>query len=153
MIPFTKKYAPKSLKDIKGQDKSISELKGLIKDYKKQKKRAIWIYGPSGCGKTSVVYALAYEFEYELIEVNASDFRNQEQIKQKVGGAVFQHSLFSKGKIILVDEVDGLAGREDRGGVQELIRIIEKTQFPVILTATNPWDFKFNTLRSRCSLI
>ena len=61
--------------------------------------------------------------------------------------------MFSKGKIILVDEVDGLAGREDRGGVQELIRIIEKTQFPVILTAANPWDFKFNALRNRCVLI
>lgn len=153
MIPFTKEYTPKSLKEIKGQDKAIKELKNLINNFKKEKKKAIWIYGPSGSGKTSIAYALASEFNYEIIEVNASDFRNEEQINQKVGGAVFQQSLFSKGKIILVDEVDGLAGKEDRGGIQALTNIIEKTQFPVILTATNPWDFKFNTLRSRCNLI
>jgi len=153
MIPFTKKYAPKSLKDIKGQDKVVKELKNIIKNFKKQKKKAIWLYGPSGSGKTTIAYALANEFNYEIIEINASDFRNKEQINQKLGGAVFQHSLFSKGKIILVDEIDGLAGREDRGGIQALIKIIDKTQFPMILTATNPWDFKFNKLRNRCSLI
>ncbi len=153
MIPFTKKYEPKSLKEIKGQDKAIKELKNLVSDFKKQKKKAIWIYGPSGSGKTSLVHALAHEFGYEIIEVNASDARNAESITQKVGGAVFQHSLFSKGKIILVDEIDGLAGREDRGGMQALVKIIEKTQFPVILTATNPWGFKFNTLRNRCNLV
>lgn len=153
MIPFTKKYEPKSLKDINGQDKAIKELKDLIDNFKKQKKKAIWVYGPSGCGKTSIAHALANEFNYEIIEVNASDFRNEEQISQKVGSAVFQQSLFSKGKIILVDEVDGLSGKEDRGGIQELIRLTEKTQFPIILTATNPWDFKFNTLRNRCNLI
>ncbi len=153
MIPFTKKYMPHFLKEIKGQDKAITELKNLINNLKKQKKKATWIYGPSGSGKTILAYALANEFNYEIIEVNASDFRNKEQIQQKVGGAVFQHSLFSKGKLILVDEVDGLAGRQDRGGIPALIKIIDKTTFPIILTATNPWDYKFNTLRNRCNLI
>jgi len=153
MIPFTKKYAPKSLRDIKGQDKAIKELKGIISDFKKQKKKATWIYGPSGTGKTSLAYAMAKEFDYELIEVNASDYRNKDQISEKVGGAAFQQSLFSKGKIILVDEIDGLSGQKDRGGMQALVKIIDKVQFPVILTATSPWDFKFNKLRNRCNLI
>jgi len=153
MIPFTKKYSPKTLKDIKGQDKAMKGFKKWVSDFKNQKKKAIWIYGPSGCGKTSLVYALANELGYELIEVNASDSRNKEQIEQKLGGAVFQQSLFSKGKIVLVDEIDGLAGREDRGGMAALIKIIEKTPFPVVLTATNPWDYKFNKLRGKCNLI
>ncbi|MBW2989203.1 replication factor C large subunit [Candidatus Woesearchaeota archaeon] len=153
MIPFTKKYAPKSLKEIKGQDKAVKELKVFVADFRKAKKKAVWIYGPSGSGKTSIVHALANELELEIIEVNASDSRNREQIEQKLGGAAFQQSLFSKGKIILVDEIDGLAGREDRGGMQALIKIIESTRFPMILTATNPWDFKFNKLRNRCELI
>jgi replication factor C large subunit len=152
MIPFTKKYAPVSLKDIKGQDKAIKELKRLIKD-RSGKKKAIWVYGPSGSGKTAVVHALANEMDYEIIEVNASDSRNKEQIERRIGGAAFQSSLFSKGKIILVDEIDGLAGREDRGGMLALIKIIEKSPFPIILTATNPWDYKFNKLRNKCNLI
>ena len=149
MIPFTKKYAPVSLKDIKGQDKAIKELKRLIKDTSK----AIWIYGPSGSGKTTLVHALSHEMNYEIIEVNASDSRNKEQIEQRIGGAAFQSSLFSKGKIILVDEIDGLAGTADRGGMLALIKIIEKTPFPIVLTATNPWDYKFNKLRNKCNLI
>ncbi|MBU0628063.1 MAG: replication factor C large subunit [Nanoarchaeota archaeon] len=153
MIPLTKKYAPKSLKDIKGQDDAVKALKEYVANFKKEKKRAVWVYGPSGSGKTSVAYALAHEFSYEIIEVNASDFRNKEQIGLKVGGAVFQQSLFSKGKIILVDEVDGLSGRDDRGGLPELMGIIERTTFPIILTATNPWDFKFNRLRNKCKLV
>ncbi|MEA2035922.1 MAG: replication factor C large subunit [Nanoarchaeota archaeon] len=153
MIPFTKKYAPNSLKDIRGQDAAISELKNSFDNLKKSKKRAIWVYGPSGTGKTSLAHTLANEFGYELIEVNASDFRNANQINEKIGGAAFQQSLFSKGKIILVDEVDGLAGRQDRGGIPALVKIIDKTTFPIILTATNPWDSKFSTLRKRCTLI
>jgi replication factor C large subunit len=153
MIPFTKKYAPGSLKDIKGQDKAIKELKNIITNLKQQKKKSILIYGPSGSGKTSIAYALADDFNYEIIEINASDFRNKDQINQKVGGAAFQSSLFSKGKLILVDEIDGLSGKQDRGGIQALIKIIEKTPFPIILTASNPWDFKFNKLRNRCNLI
>ena len=41
---------------------------------------------------------LANELGLEVYEVNASDFRNAEQINQKVGSAVKQQSLFSKGK-------------------------------------------------------
>ena len=49
------------------------------------KKRAALIYGMPGNGKTSAVHALANEKELELIEVNASDVRNAEAIKSKLG--------------------------------------------------------------------
>ncbi|HZX44759.1 MAG TPA: replication factor C large subunit [Candidatus Nanoarchaeia archaeon] len=152
MIPFTKKYDPKCCTDVKGQDKAISEIRELAKNYSKGKK-AIWLYGPSGCGKTSLVHALASELSYEIIEVNASDTRNKEEIWQKLGGAALQMSLFSKGKIILVDEVDGLSGMEDRGGLAAVADIIERSAFPIILTSANPWDYKFNALRKKCTLI
>ena len=31
-----------------------------------------------------------------------------------------------------MDEVDGMAGNEDRGGMQELIQLIKKSQIPII---------------------
>ena len=153
MLPFTKKYCPKTTREIYGQDSVIKELKSFIENIGKQKKKAALIYGPSGTGKTCSVYAIANELSLEVFEVNASEFRNKEQIEQKVGSAVNQHSLFSKGKIILVDEIDGLSGKEDRGGIQALYDLIEKTTFPIILTATNPWDAKFSTLRNKSVLI
>jgi len=153
MIPFTKKYQPMSLKEIRGQDQAIKSLKTYIQNIKAQKKKAFLLYGPPGTGKTITAYALADEFQYEIIEVNASDFRNKEGIEQKVGSALQQYSLFSKGKIVLVDEIDGLSGKEDRGGIQALTALIEKTIFPIILTATNPWGSKFSALRNHCVLI
>jgi len=153
MQPYTKKYSPSNLKEITGQDNAIKELKNFVSNFKKNKKNAAWLYGPSGSGKTCSAHALANELHLEILEINSSDFRNKDQIEQKVGSAVCQQSLFSKGKIILVDEIDGLSGTKDRGGLQALIKLISKTSFPIILTSTNPWDFKFNSLRNRCNLI
>lgn len=153
MQPLTAKYRPKTTEDIIGQDSAIKKLKDFVLNFKKQKKKAALIYGPSGVGKTASVHALAKELNLEILEVNASDVRNAEQITSLVGSAAGQMSLFSSGKIILLDEVDGLSGKEDRGGLQAIIKVIEKTSFPLILTATNIWDYKFNNLKRNCEHI
>lgn len=41
-------------------------------------------------------------------------------------------SLSSKRHVLLMDEVDGMAGNEDRGGMQELIAMIKTTKIPII---------------------
>ena len=153
MQPLIHKYIPKTTKEIFGQEDILKQLNNFIINFKKQKKNSALIYGPSGTGKTSSVYAIANELGYEVIEVNASDFRNAEQINLKVGNAIKQQSLFAKGKIILVDEIDGLSGHEDRGGIQAITKLIEESTYPIILTATNPFDNKFSSLRSKSNLM
>ena len=153
MQPLTHKYTAKTPKDIVGQDEVIKKLKNFIINFDKEKKNSALIYGPSGTGKTCSVYAISNELGLEIIEVNASDFRNADQINQKVGNAIKQQSLFAKGKIILVDEIDGLSGHEDRGGIQAIIKLIEDSNYPIILTATNPFDNKFSSLRGKSNLI
>ena len=153
MKPLIHKYIPKITKEIFGQEDVIKQLNNFIVNFKKQKKKSALIYGSSGTGKTCSVYAIANELEYEIIECNASDFRNAEQINLKVGNAIKQQSLFAKGKIILVDEIDGLSGNEDRGGIQAITKLIEDSTYPIILTATNPFDNKFSSLRSKSNLI
>ena len=64
--------------------------------YKKQKKKAALIYGPTGVGKTCSVYAIANDNDLEIIEVNASDFRNKDKIDQVIGNALRQGSLFGR---------------------------------------------------------
>lgn len=153
MQPLTHKYIPKTTKEIFGQDDAIKHLRDFIINFKRGKKNSALIYGPSGTGKTSSVYAIAGELGYEVIEVNASDARNADQINQKVGNAIKQQSLFAMGKIILVDEIDGLSGHEDRGGIQAITKLIGDSAYPLVLTATNPFDNKFSSLRSKSSLI
>ena len=153
MHQLTNKYTAKSAKDIIGQEEILAKLKNFIMNFRKEKKNSALIYGPSGTGKTSSVYAIANDLGYEVIEVNASGFRNAEQINLKVGNAIKQRSLFASGKIILVDEIDGLSGHQDRGGVQAIAKLIEGSTYPIILTATSPFDNKFSTLRSKSSLM
>jgi replication factor C large subunit len=111
------------------------------------------VWGPPGTGKTSSIHALADELGLELIEVNASDTRNTEGLEQKVLPAIRQQSLFSKSKIILIDEIDGLAGSEDRGGLSTVQKLIDESPFPMILTANDIWDNKFSSLRRSCTII
>lgn len=151
--PWILKYMPKAVSDVRGQDNAVSQLVEFVLDYKKQKKKAALIYGPTGSGKTSCVYAIANDHNLEVVEVNASDFRNKDQINSLLGNAMKQMSLFSKGKIILVDEIEGLSGTKDRGGLQAVIRLLENSSFPVILTSNNPWDAKFSKVRTKSIMI
>lgn len=169
-LPWTKKYIPKSIKDIEGQDTAVAALKNFVVNFKSKKdknsskettqketrltkKKAIIIHGAPGCGKTSSVYALAHDFDLELLEINASDFRNETQINAVLGHSSAQRSLFFKEKLLLVDELDGVAGREDRGGLTAIQDLIETTNYPIIITANAPYDQKFSSLRKKCELV
>ena len=153
MIPWTRKYQPKNASEIRGHDKALLELKNFILNFKNQKKKATLIYGSSGVGKTCSAYAIANDLNYEVFELNASDFRNKNSIETTVGPAIMQRSLFSNNKIILIDEIDGLSGRNDRGGASALAKLIDRSIFPIIMTATNPYDKKLNSIRKKSELI
>jgi replication factor C large subunit len=151
--PWIHKYKPKKMSEVVGQNDAMSAIDSFVKNFKKQRKKAILAYGPSGSGKTVSVYAIADKYDYEIIEVNASEFRNKEQIELKVGSAIKQQSLFSRGKIVLVDEVEGLSGTKDRGGLSAVVSLIKESAFPIVLTCQNPWDNKFSSLRNVCTLL
>ncbi|MEK6860893.1 MAG: replication factor C large subunit, partial [Nanoarchaeota archaeon] len=142
------KYKPKSLKEIQGQDSALLKLKHCVLS-----KKPALVYGAVGSGKTSSVYALAYDLDYETLEVNASDQRNSEQVENIIGNSLKQQSLFNRDKIILIDEVDGIAGNQDRGGISALTRLLLNIAHPVVLIANDPWDIKLMSLRNKCELI
>ncbi|AAR39275.1 NEQ430 [Nanoarchaeum equitans Kin4-M] len=147
-IPLFIKYRPKTLDEVENQEQAKQILRDYVINYKKKYKgKALLLYGPPGTGKTSSVYALANELGYEVLEVNASDERDAIHIHHIVGEASKGKPLFHKGRIILVDEVDGLSGKEDRGGVGALVNIIKQSSWPIICTANDPWDQKLKKLR------
>jgi replication factor C large subunit len=47
----------------------------------------------------------------------------------------------------IFDEVDGLHVKEDLGGLESIIEIIETAKVPIVMTANNPYDPKFRPLR------
>ncbi|MEM3370426.1 MAG: replication factor C large subunit [Candidatus Woesearchaeota archaeon] len=159
-LPWSEKYRPERASEVIGQDEALGKLKKFILNFGRGREKAALLYGPSGTGKTCSVYAIAQEHDFEVLEVNASDFRSDEQLRATVGIASRQASLFGRKKIILVDEIEGITGSEDRGGLQELARIIESTNFPIVMTASfkeSPqevhWDSRFNAVRKSALLI
>ncbi|MEM5836500.1 MAG: replication factor C large subunit [Candidatus Aenigmatarchaeota archaeon] len=151
-MPFVDKYKPKNLKEFVDQKEALETFLNWIKNWKPGSK-AILFYGPPGTGKTALVQAYANEKNLELIEMNASDYRSASQIQEVLGQSMKQVSLFKKGKIFLIDEIDGIAGREDSGGIKEIIKIIKETNFPIVLTANDAYDPKLKELRENCVLV
>ena len=145
------KYRASCFADIKGQDIAIKKLELFIKNF--PEKKAIILSGPAGTGKTTLAHVLALELNAEILELNASDFRNKENIDNILGQAVMQSSLTKKTKIILADEVDGISGYEDKGGVTALAKLIDDSNFPIIMTSNDIWDKKFADLRKKAEII
>jgi len=147
---FSEKYRPLTTKEVVGQSKAILEVQKFLKEF--PKKKGIILHGPSGTGKTTIVHAIAKENNADIFELNSSDLRNRLKLEEILKPASEQHSLFKKDKILLMDEVDGVTGT-DIGGVPELIRILEKTAHPIVMTGNDIWDSKFSELRPKCKLV
>jgi len=150
-LPWCEKYRASCFADIKGQDLAIDQIKDFLKNF--PKKKAAILHGPAGTGKTSLAYAIAFETDSEILELNASDLRNKQKIAEIIRPASMQRPLFKKNKIILIDEVDGISAIKDMGGLVELLSIISKTSFPIIVTANDIWHKKFSLLRRKTTLV
>ena len=150
-MSWVEKYRPKKFTEIRGQGSVIEKVQDFVRNFKFGK-RAVILYGPPGTGKTTIAHVIASETGSEIFELNASDFRDKSKLQAVLKPAIEQKSLSNKWKIILIDEVDGISSL-DRGGLSELLYLIEKTQYPIIITANDIWDKKFAELRSKSDLI
>ena len=151
MKNWVEKYRPKSFDEIVGQEEAIEMVKKYISNFP-DKKKSIVLNGLPGIGKTTIVHVLSNEIGHEIFELNASDLRNKSSMNLKLKPVIEQKPLFKNNKIILVDEVDGISGT-DRGGVSELVSLIEDSKYPIICTANDVWNKKLSPLRKKCEII
>jgi replication factor C large subunit len=151
------KYRPKKIEDIVGNEEAKATFIEWLKSKRKTKK-AVLLYGSPGVGKTALVNAAAKEFGFTIIEMNASDTRSEKAVNEIAKPATSYLALDtftaeSKGNLLFLDEVDGIAGNEDRGGVSAIIDIVEKSRVPVIMAANDPEVDKLRPLKKVCLLI
>lgn len=149
------KYKPSRISEIVGNREAIDRLVEWVRRWGKdpKAKRAVLIYGPPGSGKTVAVEALARELGLDLIEVNASDDRSKGRLERIVGGAASGTSILGKGRIVFLDEVDGISPSMDSGAMDYIDELLSKANYPVILAANNAWDPKLGRIRQKCELI
>jgi len=118
--------------------------------------------GPPGVGKTTTAYLVCKELGYDVVEMNASDTRSKKMLGESVSDTLNTTSVASmmgKGnennavtskRVLLMDEVDGMAGNEDRGGVAELINLIKNSKVPVICMCNDRNHQKIRSLANHC---
>jgi len=154
-LPWVIKYRPRRVDEVINQSEAKSVALKWIKSWIAGNpiKKAALFNGPPGCGKTSLVEALANEFGYELIEMNASDYRRATDIERIAKVAATQRGLTGRGKLILLDEVDGLSRLADEGAIQAILDLIKITKNPVVMTANNAWEQKLKPIREASLMV
>ncbi|TKC39839.1 hypothetical protein EI555_008140, partial [Monodon monoceros] len=107
------------------------------------------------------IAAEAEELGYSYVELNASDTRSKNSLKEIVAESLNNTSIkgfYSSGAAhsvgtkhaLIMDEVDGMAGNEDRGGIQELIGLIKHTKIPIICMCNDRNHPKIRSLVHYC---
>jgi replication factor C large subunit len=136
---LSEKYRPTTLKEVIGQDDKLPEIIGWAKSWDNNRPayKSMFFYGPPGVGKTSTVHAIAHDFGWDVLEMNASDSSRPAELKDLLGNAIYTSSMDNR-ILILVDEADALGKK----GFETLEQLIEDSVNPIILTCNDEYAIK-----------
>lgn len=158
-LPWIEKYRPKNLDEILSHGIIIKTLKTFIKN---RCLPHLLFYGPSGTGKSSLISACAKElygeyYPYMVMELNASDDRGIEVVRNKIKQFVtaknvfFGKTLYDREnifKLVILDETDAMTSEAQAILRKVVEQYTNNTRFCLIcnyIQNINP------ALQSRCT--
>ena len=148
---WSEKYRPRDLTDLIGNEDAR---KFFVEWFGKWKigTKPLLLVGPPGIGKTTLAKIAGKNFGYDMISLNASDVRNKKNIQEILEPVLGNQTVLGK-PMIFVDEVDGVHGRSDYGGVEALINILKEPTVPIILAANNDSSNKMKKIKKTVKTI
>ena len=84
---WSEKYRPKTINDLYLSYDNKTKIKKWISDFKEKKEKytnCLILHGPPGIGKTSLANIILESNDFDIIEFNSSDIRNQKTLKDKI---------------------------------------------------------------------
>lgn len=146
---LTEKYRPQTLDEIVGQDEIIDQIRCDIGDKNNHKHPSkiphFLLHGEkSGTGKTTTAYAIIKELNADHIELNASDERGIDTIRDKVIKSMKYN--YANYKVILLQEGDSLTGE----AMTSLRSPLEQYTIPTVIITCNYVEQILPAIRSRC---
>jgi replication factor C large subunit len=148
---WSEKYRPQNILDMVGNEEARTSFVEWFGKWKKGTKPLLLV-GPPGIGKTTLANLAAKQFGYDMISLNASDIRNKERIQEILNPVLNNVSILGS-PMIFVDEVDGIHGRADFGGVEALINILKEPTVPIILAANSDKSDKMKSIKKVVKII
>ncbi len=149
-LPWFIKYQLNSFDDLI----ITPEIKKIV-DFieNKPKGKGLLLIGRAGSGKTTTLNLIGKKYDLEIFEINASDSRNKKSIEETLGDVIKQKSIFKKDKLIIVDEVDGVSGTKDRGGIAQIIKYLKTSNKFIVFAANDGESDKIKSLKKVCITI
>ncbi|XP_017759978.1 PREDICTED: ATPase family AAA domain-containing protein 5 [Eufriesea mexicana] len=175
---WTYKYRPKSSQEIVGNEEAVAKLKEWLLGWKAiftnedvssgdefyssdsssskmiENNQVAVLLGPHGCGKTASVYAVANEFGYTVLELNASSRRTGKKLLKELKEATKSHRIkkdektsafcnlasdeiilkeIPQNSLILIEDVD-IIFEEDEGFISATYQLATNTKRPIVMT-------------------
>ena len=148
---WSEKYRPQCMTELVGNEDSRKLFVEWFQKWRKGTKPLL-IVGPPGTGKTTLANLASRDFGYDMIGLNASDVRNKKNIQEILEPILGNQTVLGE-PMIFIDEVDGIHGRSDYGGVEALINIIKEATIPIILAANYDKSDKMKKIKKAVTTI
>ncbi|MEA3200172.1 MAG: replication factor large subunit [Thermoplasmata archaeon] len=166
MLDWTEKHRPRTLDDLVGNGPAIEQMRQWAEAWAegKPQERGLILAGDPGIGKTSAAHALAHDMGWGVIELNASDTRNEEVVKRIAGAGATHRAFGADGsfnaaaggrQVVILDEADNLFGNADRGGMKAITETLREAKQPVILICNDYYELtrRGASLKTLCRTI
>lgn len=131
---FVDKYRPESLEEIKGNNSAVDDIREWAATWTKGDPPLL-LHGEAGTGKTSTAEALAKDFDWATVEINASSARTTDDIKS-MAQQLRSDTYTGRRQLFIIDEIDSFG----RGiTITPLKKVIDDAPQPIIFICNEKW--------------